>query len=140
MDARQAARPLSADLDAHLRRPGRRARSSAFCVESLRDGKTIYQRNSDKLVMPASNMKLFTLAAAVTKLGWDYRYETRIETAGRVDNGTLSGDLLVIGSGDPTIGSAGAGFAPLFLEWADALAKPASAASTAASSATTAPR
>jgi D-alanyl-D-alanine carboxypeptidase/D-alanyl-D-alanine-endopeptidase (penicillin-binding protein 4) len=127
-DARRTAhvaprKDLRADLDEIFADPVLVRALMGIRVESLRDGKVIYQRNSEKLVMPASNMKLFTLAAAVDRLGWDYRWETRLETAGKVENGALRGDLWVIGSGDPTIGAKDNGFAPLFLEWADALAK-----------------
>ena len=66
-------------------------------------------------------MKLLTIAAAADVLGWDYRFETRVEAAGTVANGTLKGDLVVTGSGDPSIESPDSGHALVFLEWADAL-------------------
>ena len=47
----------------------------------------LYQRNSDKLVVPASNMKLLTMSVAAERLGWDYRFETRLEAAGTIENG-----------------------------------------------------
>jgi D-alanyl-D-alanine carboxypeptidase/D-alanyl-D-alanine-endopeptidase (penicillin-binding protein 4) len=81
----------------------------------------IYARNADRLVVPASNMKLLTIAATAGALGWDYRYETRLEAAGTITDGTLLGDVVVIGSGDPSIGPADNGHAAVFLEWADAL-------------------
>ncbi len=114
---------FSAELDAIFADPVLVRALVGIRVDSLRDGKVIYQRNSEKLVMTASNMKLFTMAAAVERLGWDYRWETRLETAGKIENGTLAGDLWVIGGGDPTIGAKDNGPAPLFLEWADALTK-----------------
>lgn len=91
-------------------------------VESLRTGELLYARNSNKLVMPASNMKLLTMSTAAERLGWDFTYETRFEAAGVVENGTLAGDLVVVGGGDPTIGSQDYSGAPLFDEWARALA------------------
>ncbi len=90
-------------------------------VESLRDGRVLYTRNSDKLVVPASNMKLLTLAVAATRLGWDFTFETRLEASGVVTDGTLDGDLVVVGGGDPSITSPDGGPAPVFDEWADAL-------------------
>jgi D-alanyl-D-alanine carboxypeptidase/D-alanyl-D-alanine-endopeptidase (penicillin-binding protein 4) len=94
-------------------------------IESLTDGRVIYQRDSAKLVMPASNMKLHTLAVAAERLGWDFRYETRLEAAGAIDprSGILNGDLVVVGSGDPSIMSLDFLPAPVFGEWADALWK-----------------
>jgi D-alanyl-D-alanine carboxypeptidase/D-alanyl-D-alanine-endopeptidase (penicillin-binding protein 4) len=84
-------------------------------------GAVLYRRNPGKLVMPGSNMKLLTLAVAADRLGWDYRYETRLESAGSVRNGTLQGDLVVVGGGDPSIVAQDGGPAPLFAETADAL-------------------
>jgi D-alanyl-D-alanine carboxypeptidase/D-alanyl-D-alanine-endopeptidase (penicillin-binding protein 4) len=89
-------------------------------IESLRDG-LLYEKNGRKLVVPASNMKLLTLAVAATRLGWDYRFETRLETAGPVEAGSLRGDLVVTGTGDPSIMASAPGPAALFDEWADAL-------------------
>jgi len=81
----------------------------------------LYARNSDRHVMPASNMKLVTLAVAAERLGWDFQYETRLEAAGPIAGGVLEGDLIVVGSGDPSIGSSDAGAAPLFSTWIAAL-------------------
>jgi len=90
-------------------------------VESLADGRVLYTRNSEKLVVPASNMKLLTMAVAAEKLGWDFTFETRLDAAGAVADGTLTGDLIVVGSGDPSIDSQNFGAAPVFESWADAL-------------------
>jgi D-alanyl-D-alanine carboxypeptidase/D-alanyl-D-alanine-endopeptidase (penicillin-binding protein 4) len=90
-------------------------------VESITDGRVLYTRNSDKLVIPASNMKLLTMAAAAEKLGWGFTFETTLQAVGVVTDGTLKGDLLVIGGGDPSIDSRNFGAAPLFDEWAEAL-------------------
>ncbi len=91
-------------------------------MESLRDGRVIYTRNSDKLVIPASNMKLFTMAAMARRLGWDFTFETHLDAVGDVVDGTLNGDLIVVGGGDPSIDSVAFGPAPVFEEWASALA------------------
>lgn len=66
-------------------------------------GDTLYDRNAGKLFMPASNMKILTSATALTQLGPSYRYRTTFAARGTVANGTLSGDLLVIGRGDPSV-------------------------------------
>jgi D-alanyl-D-alanine carboxypeptidase/D-alanyl-D-alanine-endopeptidase (penicillin-binding protein 4) len=91
-------------------------------IESLRDG-LLYEKNGGKLVVPASNMKLLTLAVAAERLGWDYTFETRLETAGPIEAGTLRGDLIVTGTGDPSIMASAPGPAALFDAWADALLK-----------------
>lgn len=53
--------------------------------------------------MPASNMKIVTLAVAAEKLGWNHAYETKLVTSAPVEEGTLKGDLVIVGSGDPSI-------------------------------------
>jgi len=62
----------------------------------------IYERNPRKLFMPASNMKLYTTAAALCLLGPQFRYETGFYSNGEVTSGTLNGDLIIKGSGDPS--------------------------------------
>jgi D-alanyl-D-alanine carboxypeptidase/D-alanyl-D-alanine-endopeptidase (penicillin-binding protein 4) len=49
-------------------------------VRSLDTGDVLYQLNPHKLMMPASNMKIVTLAAAAETLGWDYRFTTTLES------------------------------------------------------------
>ena len=90
-------------------------------VRSLDTGRILYELNSRKLMMPASNMKILTLATAAETLGWDFRFTTTLETAAPVEAGVLSGDLMVRGSGDPTINSRNGRAAALFDEWAAAL-------------------
>jgi D-alanyl-D-alanine carboxypeptidase/D-alanyl-D-alanine-endopeptidase (penicillin-binding protein 4) len=72
-------------------------------LQSLDSGEIIYQLNSGKLFMPASNMKLLTSAAALLRLGEDYLYRTRLLALGSIEAGVLKGSLVVEGSGDPTI-------------------------------------
>ena len=90
-------------------------------VKSLKDDATLYERNADKLMIPASNMKIVTLAAAAETLGWDYRYETRLFAAGAVEGGTLQGDLVVVGSGDPSLVAADGMADRVFADWAGQL-------------------
>ena len=67
-------------------------------------GETLYALNDDKYFVPASNMKLFSTALALSKLGVDYRFHTTLETRGTIsDDGTLSGDLFLVGRGDPNL-------------------------------------
>jgi serine-type D-Ala-D-Ala carboxypeptidase/endopeptidase (penicillin-binding protein 4) len=66
-------------------------------------GETLYQQNADRYFLPASNMKLFTTALALAKLGRDYRFHTTLETRGSVSNGILTGDLALVGRGDPNL-------------------------------------
>jgi serine-type D-Ala-D-Ala carboxypeptidase/endopeptidase (penicillin-binding protein 4) len=73
-------------------------------VVSLDTGAVIVERHPRLLVMPASTMKVVTLAVAAERFGWDARFSTRIETTGVLEDGVLRGDLVVAGDGDPTIG------------------------------------
>jgi D-alanyl-D-alanine carboxypeptidase/D-alanyl-D-alanine-endopeptidase (penicillin-binding protein 4) len=72
-------------------------------IQSLENGEMLYHQNFGKLLMPASNMKLITAAASLKKLGADFRYETQIRTDGELVEGTLTGNVVIVGSGDPTI-------------------------------------
>lgn len=84
-------------------------------------GDVIYQREPARLLHPASNMKILTLAAAAERLGWDFRFETVVRATAAVDPaGTLRGDLVVVGGGDPTISRRHDGAAVL-ADWADQL-------------------
>jgi D-alanyl-D-alanine carboxypeptidase/D-alanyl-D-alanine-endopeptidase (penicillin-binding protein 4) len=73
-------------------------------IVSLDTGEVLFERHPRLLVMPASTMKVVTLAVAAERLGWDARFSTRIEATGAVEDGVLRGDLVVAGDGDPTIG------------------------------------
>jgi serine-type D-Ala-D-Ala carboxypeptidase/endopeptidase (penicillin-binding protein 4) len=72
-------------------------------------------------MMPASNMKILTLAVAAESLGWDYRFATTLEARGTISNGVLHGDLIVKSNGDPTINTRNARGTAVFDEWAQAL-------------------
>ena len=93
----------------------------AVLVQSLESGAVLYERNASKLMMPASNMKVVTLSAAAERLGWDYRYRTSLLTSAPIEDGTLRGDLEVVGSGDPTINGRGGSPTRVFESWADQL-------------------
>jgi len=73
-------------------------------VVDARTGETLYQKNADSYFVPASNMKLFTTALALAKLGPDYRFHTTLETRGTLlPDGRLVGDLILVGRGDPNL-------------------------------------
>ena len=75
-------------------------------VVDLEDGRTIYAQHEDKLFLPASNGKLFSTALALSRLGPDYFHTTTVVSKAKVDpDGTLSGDLVLLGGGDPNFSS-----------------------------------
>lgn len=112
---------LQRDIDSLLAQPALERGYWGVLVKSLKTGDALYARNPDKLMMPASNMKIVTLAAAAVRLGWDFTYETKIRGAGTIDAGTLHGDLLVVGSGDPSFGTADGVAQNVFDSWAERL-------------------
>lgn len=107
-------------VDALLNDPALQRASVGILVRSLDRDDTIVAVNADKLLMPASAAKVVTLAVAADRLGWDYTFRTTVLTVGPVESGTLQGDLLVIGTGDPTLddwtGTAGGRFEQLARE------------------------
>ncbi len=71
-------------------------------IYDLENRTTVYERNSGRLFLPASNVKLFSSALALQRLGSDYRFSTSVAADGEIDeNGVLQGDLLLVGGGDP---------------------------------------
>ena len=93
----------------------------AVFVRSLDSGDVLFTHRGDQLMMPASTMKIITLAVAAERLGWDYSYETRLLSAAPLVDGMLRGDLIVRGSGDPTINTNAGSGTPTFDAWAATL-------------------
>ena len=90
---------LAADLQQRLDALAAAAPAGGFAgihVVDLNTGRTLYARNEDRLLLPASNLKILTAAAALERLGPDHRFTTRVvrETAG---------DVVLIGAGDPSM-------------------------------------
>jgi serine-type D-Ala-D-Ala carboxypeptidase/endopeptidase (penicillin-binding protein 4) len=90
-------------------------------VVSMRTGEHLYSLNAGKLMVPASNLKILTLAAAAETLGWDYRFRTVLEARGDISGGVLHGDLIVRSNGDPTINARNGRAAEVFREWLEAV-------------------
>ncbi|HXB94507.1 MAG TPA: D-alanyl-D-alanine carboxypeptidase/D-alanyl-D-alanine-endopeptidase [Puia sp.] len=77
----------------------------SLCVSDAGTGVAVFERNSQVGLAPASCQKLFTSVAALDLLGPEYRYTTRLGYRGKIAGGILHGDLVLAGSGDPTLGS-----------------------------------
>ncbi|HYK21050.1 MAG TPA: D-alanyl-D-alanine carboxypeptidase, partial [Pyrinomonadaceae bacterium] len=72
-------------------------------VVSLDTGKVLFEENATKLLRPASNMKLYTIATALDRLSPDYRFVTSVYAASTPDAaGVVHGDLTIYGRGDPS--------------------------------------
>ena len=90
-------------------------------VRSLKTNELLYDVNGAKLMLPASNMKIVTLAAAAEKLGWNYTFTTSLRANGTIANGILFGSLVVVGSGDPSLTFADGMADRVFADWATQL-------------------
>lgn len=92
---------LQTQLRAITSRPELRRGHIGVKIAALDSGKIIYEENAEKYFMPASNMKNFTVAAALEKLTPDFRFATSAYAPAKPDaNGTIRGDLTIYGRGD----------------------------------------
>lgn len=79
---------------------------TSLCVLDANTGKIIFANNENIGLAPASTLKTITSATAFYNLGKDFRYETKLSYTGKITvDGTLQGDIIITGSGDPTLGS-----------------------------------
>lgn len=101
--ATPAVQDLRRDITRIIAGPGWRQDEYGVLVVSLDRGDTLFSLNPDLPLAPASNAKLFSTAAALYYLGPDYRYSTYLLADGPVRDGVLQGDLVLYGTGDPTI-------------------------------------
>ncbi|MGY0486227.1 D-alanyl-D-alanine carboxypeptidase/D-alanyl-D-alanine endopeptidase [Streptomyces sp. WG-D5] len=89
-------------IDTILGDPRMEGGAASVVVADAKTGETLYQHNPTGRLMPASNTKLATSAAAMGVLGPDHRFSTDVLAAGPVRGGALAGDLYLRGTGDPT--------------------------------------
>jgi serine-type D-Ala-D-Ala carboxypeptidase/endopeptidase (penicillin-binding protein 4) len=73
-------------------------------IADASSGQVLYELNADRYFVPASNMKLFTTALALAKLGTEYRFRTTLEASAIPDaQGKITGPLYLVGRGDPNL-------------------------------------
>lgn len=95
---------LRGRIAAQIAQPRFAAATWGIKIASLDSGKTLFEHNPQKYFNPASNAKLYTAALALDRLGADLRIKTSLYSTARPDaNGTIKGDLIVYGRGDPTM-------------------------------------
>ncbi|HWE54826.1 MAG TPA: D-alanyl-D-alanine carboxypeptidase [Acidimicrobiales bacterium] len=75
----------------------------AVCVDVEQGGHPLYQLHPAEQLEPASNMKLLTSAAALATLGAGFRYTTRVVASAKPVGNTLTGNLYLVGGGDPDL-------------------------------------
>lgn len=111
---------LRADLEEIISRPRWSGDRWSVMVRSLDRGDTLFSVGDEPLT-PASNMKLFTTAAALYYLGPDFRYNTFLMATGPIRDGVLEGDLVLYGTGDPSFSDRFGGRLNVFNAFADTL-------------------
>ena len=95
---------LVAAINAALDTPSLRPGFQGVVVRSLKTNEILYERNADHVFLPASNNKLLTSAAAFGVLLPSFTYHTKLYAHGNLGrDGTLYGDLILVGAGDPTL-------------------------------------
>jgi D-alanyl-D-alanine carboxypeptidase/D-alanyl-D-alanine-endopeptidase (penicillin-binding protein 4) len=120
-EASQTVRDLRSQLATVFNAPVTAHGTWGVHVRSLDRAEVLFELNANKLMMPASNMKILTLAATAERLGWDHTFTTTLETHAAIENGILRGDLFIRGGGDPTISARGKRSEIVFDEWAATL-------------------
>ena len=78
---------------------------SSLYVIDAKTGKVVFGKNSQVGLAPASTQKIITSVTAFELLGKDYRYKTELGYDGKIVNEILEGNLYLLGTGDPTLGS-----------------------------------
>ena len=101
--SRKPAKTLAATIDTLLADPSvSRAHWGISVITAA--GKPVFALNDGQLFQPASNAKIFTTATAFAVFSPDARFHTSIAARGTIDSqGTLNGDLLIEGHGDPSL-------------------------------------
>src|SRR2546427_9594814 len=94
---------LQSQIDQIVRQPVLQAGFFAVKIISLDTSQIIFEQDANKFVRPASNMKLYTVAAAFDRLTPDYHFMTSVYAKERPEDGKIKGDLIVYGRGDPSI-------------------------------------
>lgn len=94
-----------------------------YLVKNLRTGEVYASFRANNVVAPASTMKLLTTSTALEMLGGDFRFETYLETDGKIENGILNGNVYIRGTGDPTLGSQKVGNQMFLYKWTQMLVR-----------------
>jgi D-alanyl-D-alanine carboxypeptidase/D-alanyl-D-alanine-endopeptidase (penicillin-binding protein 4) len=99
----QTLEQLRARISQVLAKPELSSAMIGIKAASLDTGKVLFEENANKLLRPASNMKLYTIATALDRLTPDYRFVTSVYAKAKPDSsGNIRGDLTIYGRGDPS--------------------------------------
>jgi D-alanyl-D-alanine carboxypeptidase/D-alanyl-D-alanine-endopeptidase (penicillin-binding protein 4) len=103
--AQEPAKSVSAAVERLMSDPAMRYAQLGFHVEEAGTGKVLFSHDGRVGLVPASSQKVVTAATALEVLGEDFRFQTIFAHAGVPKSGVVEGPLVVIGGGDPTLGS-----------------------------------
>ncbi|MCP4654708.1 MAG: D-alanyl-D-alanine carboxypeptidase/D-alanyl-D-alanine-endopeptidase, partial [bacterium] len=94
---------LSGAIDARLRQATYREVDVGIKILTLDGRHVLYQRDADSPRIPASAIKVLSSGIILIRFGADFRFETPLRTTGEIRDGVLTGDLYLVGSGDPSL-------------------------------------
>ncbi len=99
---------MTSEIDALVHSEALKTGFTGVLIESLKDGRVLYEHESTRVYMPASVLKLVTSAAALDAFGPDYRFRTELLADGAPDgDGALGCDLILKGYGDSSMETEG---------------------------------
>jgi D-alanyl-D-alanine carboxypeptidase/D-alanyl-D-alanine-endopeptidase (penicillin-binding protein 4) len=96
---------LPADIQYFLNKSKLPSKDVSIYIKELGSDRVVASLNADRIRKPASVIKVVTAYGALLKLGFDYRWTTQFYLDGALRSGSLEGDLVVKGHGDPSFGS-----------------------------------
>ncbi|QBO59466.1 D-alanyl-D-alanine carboxypeptidase/D-alanyl-D-alanine endopeptidase [Chryseobacterium salivictor] len=96
-------------LNSMMNDPVLRNANWGFVVYDPKTKKIISSYNENASLIPASTTKLLTTETAMNLLGENFRWITQLEYSGEIEDGVLKGNLYIVGSGDPSLGTNKAG-------------------------------
>ncbi|HLY82017.1 MAG TPA: D-alanyl-D-alanine carboxypeptidase, partial [Acidimicrobiales bacterium] len=97
---------LDASLDTVLADPGLAGARQASCLAVAQGGAVVYSKGATAPLLPASNLKLLTATAALDRLGPTTRFVTNVMASRPAVRGKVTGNLYLIGGGDPLLRTA----------------------------------
>jgi D-alanyl-D-alanine carboxypeptidase/D-alanyl-D-alanine-endopeptidase (penicillin-binding protein 4) len=100
----RAAEDLAAHIEAVINAPRYKQAHWGLLIVDSQSGQVLYEHNADRLFAPASTTKLYSCATALCLLGPDFKFKTPVFRRGEIDKGRLRGDLILVASGDLTLG------------------------------------
>ena len=104
LDHKALSAALAEVLDAH---PTARRTTVCLKVVDLETGKVLFDRGGDRLLTPASNLKIYTSACALDLFGPEHQFETIVSAGGSLsEDGVLDGTIDLIGTGDSMLSAA----------------------------------